>query len=78
MGRALLSEFKQFDEEIQELKYDVDEPSRLTVISDAAVTEVYKLEKSMLHLIPMPLKQFLIDGIKSREEFDIQFTYEEA
>lgn len=56
MGRVLLDEYKAFDEEIQEIKYDLTELSRLTVISDAAKTEVYKLDRSLLHLITQPLK----------------------
>lgn len=45
---------------MNELEFDTDEPSRLTVISDAALTEVYVLEKSLIHIIPFPLKVILI------------------
>lgn len=51
MGRVLLNEYKLFDEDIMELKYDLSEKSRLTVISDAAKTEVYKLDKGLFHLV---------------------------
>lgn len=51
MGRVLLNEYKAFDEDIMEMKYDLTEKSRLTVISDAAKTEVYKLDKGLFHLI---------------------------
>lgn len=56
MGRALLSEYKQLEPSLNELPFDTEEPARLTVVSDAAVTEVYVLEKTLLHIIPFPLK----------------------
>lgn len=78
MGRVLLNEYKLFDEDIMELKYDLSERSRLTVVSDAAKTEVYKLDKGLFHLVTQPLKQHLIDGIKRKPEFDHIFDHEEA
>ncbi|CAD8156174.1 unnamed protein product [Paramecium pentaurelia] len=78
MGRVLLNEYKLFDEDIMEMKYDLSEKSRLTVISDAAKTEVYKLDKGLFHLVSQPLKQHLIDGIKRKPEFDHIFDMEEA
>jgi hypothetical protein len=56
MGRALISEYKQLEPSLNDLPFDTDETSRLTVISDSATTVVYVLEKSLIHIIPFPLK----------------------
>ena len=56
MGRAILSEYKQLEPSLNELNYDTEEPPRLSVISDAARTEIFVLEKQLIHIIPFPLK----------------------
>jgi hypothetical protein len=62
-----MSEYRKLEPSLNDVPFNIDEPSRLTVvlfkqykffykIADAAVTEIYLIEKTMLHLIPNPLK----------------------
>jgi hypothetical protein len=52
MGRALLAEYVKYEPKYLEfITIDPNQPSQYTVISDAADTEVYTMERTKIYLI---------------------------
>ncbi|KAL4444515.1 hypothetical protein ABPG74_016808 [Tetrahymena malaccensis] len=77
MLRSLISEQCKVDQQIlEQIDYDPNEKSRLTIISESNHTEIGMIDKKFLHLIAPNLKRVLIDGLISMNDFDHQFNRE--
>ncbi|EAS03004.2 cyclic nucleotide-binding domain protein (macronuclear) [Tetrahymena thermophila SB210] len=77
MLRSLISEQCKVDQQIlEQIDYDPNEKSRLTIISESNHNEIGMIDKKFLHLIAPNLKRVLIDGLISMKDFDHQFNRE--
>ncbi|KAL4491785.1 hypothetical protein ABPG72_006040 [Tetrahymena utriculariae] len=77
MLRSFISEQCKVDQQIlEQIDYDPNEKSRLTIISESNHTEIGMIDKKFLHLIAPNLKRVLIDGLISMNDFDHQFNKE--
>ena len=69
-GRSLLREFKKIEPKVIDMvKINVEQNANLSVISDAADTEIYVIEKHYIHMMPFMIRVIFPDFFKKINNF---------